>query len=64
MPDRPWEALPDAVGPVLRAELDALADEIIAAIAEGVPDYAQPLEGDFGRGCASACRRRCASSSR
>jgi hypothetical protein len=49
MPERPWEALPDAVGPVLRGELHALADEIIAAIGEGVPDYAQPFEGEFGR---------------
>jgi hypothetical protein len=49
MPDRPWEALPAKVAPVLRAELHALADEIIVAVAEGVPDYAQPLEGDFGR---------------
>ena len=49
MPEHPWDALPDAVGPVLRAELHTLADEIIAAIGEGVPDYAQPLEGEFGR---------------
>jgi PucR-like helix-turn-helix protein len=47
--DRPWEALPDAVGPVLRDELAPLSDEIIAAIREGVPEYAQPLEGSFGR---------------
>ncbi len=49
VPERPWDALPDVVGPVLRAELPTLADEIIAAIGEGVPDYAQPLEGEFGR---------------
>jgi PucR-like helix-turn-helix protein len=47
--DRPWEALPDAVGPVLRDELAPLSDEIIAAIRESVPEYAQPLEGAFGR---------------
>jgi hypothetical protein len=47
--DRPWEALPDAVGPVLRDELGPVSDEIIAAIREGVPEYAQPLEGAFGR---------------
>ena len=49
VPERPWEALPDRVVPVLRDELDAVADEILAAIAEGVPDYAQPFEGSFGR---------------
>lgn len=47
---RPWEALPPEVASVLRPELPALADEIVAAISEGVPDYAQPLEGPFGRG--------------
>jgi hypothetical protein len=46
--DRPWTALPPEVADVLRPELPALADEIIAAIAEGVPDYARPLEGPFG----------------
>ncbi len=49
VPERPWESLPDRVVPVLRDELDAVADEILAAIAEGVPDYAQPFEGSFGR---------------
>jgi hypothetical protein len=46
--DRPWTALPPEVAEVLRPELPALADEIIAAIGEGVPDYARPLEGPFG----------------
>jgi hypothetical protein len=46
--DRPWTALPPQVAEVLRPELPALADEIIAAIGEGVPDYARPLEGPFG----------------
>ncbi|HEX2125187.1 MAG TPA: helix-turn-helix domain-containing protein [Thermoleophilaceae bacterium] len=46
--DRPWTALPPAVAEVLRPELPPLADEIIAAIGEGVPDYARPLEGPFG----------------
>jgi PucR C-terminal helix-turn-helix domain len=49
VPERPWESLPAKVVPVLRDELDAVADEILAAIAEGVPDYAQPFEGAFGR---------------
>jgi len=35
---------------VLRPGLPALADEIIAAIAEAVPEYDRPMRGSFGRG--------------
>ena len=48
--DHPWTGLPPEVAHVLRPELPALADEIIAAVFEGVPDYRRPLEGPFGRG--------------
>ena len=48
--DQPWEGLPREVADVLRPELPALADEIIDAVSEGVPDYARPMEGAFGRG--------------
>jgi hypothetical protein len=34
---------------VLRTGLPALADEIIAAIAEAVPEYDRPMRGEFGR---------------
>jgi hypothetical protein len=47
--DRPWQALSPDVARALRPELPALADEIVAAVSEGVPDYARPLEGPFGR---------------
>jgi PucR C-terminal helix-turn-helix domain len=47
--DQPWEALPHEVADVLRPELPALADEIIDAVSEGVPDYARSMEGPFGR---------------
>ena len=47
--DRPWESLPPEVAQALRPELPALADEIVRAVSDGVPDYARPLEGDFGR---------------
>jgi PucR-like helix-turn-helix protein len=47
--DRPWESLPPEVPAALRPELPALADEIVAAVSEGVPAYARPLEGPFGR---------------
>jgi PucR C-terminal helix-turn-helix domain len=46
--DQQWEALPPEVAAVLRPELPALADEIIAEISDGVPGYARPLEGPFG----------------
>ena len=48
--ERPWSELPPRLGDVLRPGLPALADEIIAAIAEAVPEYDRPLRGDFGRG--------------
>src|SRR5262249_8416086 len=48
--DRPWETLPREVAAVIRPELPALADAVIEAIHDGVPAYAQPLEGAFGRG--------------
>jgi hypothetical protein len=47
--ERPWEALPPGVADVLRPELPALADEIVAGLSRGVPDYARPLEGPFGK---------------
>lgn len=47
---RPWHDLPAAAAPALRAELPVVADEIIAALRAGVPEYARPLEGAFGRG--------------
>jgi hypothetical protein len=45
----PWEALPPEVADVLRPELPGLADEIVAELSRGVPDYARPLEGPFGQ---------------
>ena len=47
--EHPWEALPPEVAEVLRPELAALADEIVAELSRGVPDYARPLEGPFGK---------------
>jgi hypothetical protein len=46
--DRPWDALPTGVAQVMRPLLPALTDDIVAAISEGVPDYARPIEGPFG----------------
>jgi hypothetical protein len=47
---RPWHSLPREVADALRPELDSVVDEIIAALRAGVPAYAKPLEGAFGRG--------------
>lgn len=47
--ERPWNALDPAVASALRPELQGLAEEIIAEISRGVPDYARPLEGPFGQ---------------
>ena len=47
--DRPWARVPDWVGPALRPELAGATEEIIAAVRAGVPEYARPLEGRFGR---------------
>jgi hypothetical protein len=47
--EHPWEALPPEVAGVLRPELPGLADEIVAELSRGVPDYARPLEGPFGQ---------------
>jgi hypothetical protein len=47
--EHPWEAVPPEVADVLRPELPALADEIVTELSHGVPDYARPLEGPFGK---------------
>ena len=47
--EHPWEALPPEVADVLRPELPGLADEIVTELSHGVPDYARPLEGPFGK---------------
>src|SRR5947209_4203192 len=46
----PWRELPPALAEVIEPELAALRDEILAVIAEEVPEYARPLDGSFGRG--------------
>src|SRR5688572_28627789 len=64
-PDRPHlQVLSDVrreLAPPMRAALPALGDEVIAAIRDSVPEYAQPLEGRFGEavrtGVGEALRR-------
>jgi hypothetical protein len=46
----PWRSLPRGVADLIEPDLGAVTDEILAAIAREVPQYARPLEGSFGRG--------------
>ena len=46
----PWRELPPSLAARLEPELPELREEILAVIAEEVPEYARPLEGNFGRG--------------
>ena len=46
----PWRALPAELADVIEPELHAATEEILAAIAREVPEYARPLEGAFGAG--------------
>jgi PucR C-terminal helix-turn-helix domain len=50
VPERPWHALPPAAADALRPVLPGLADEIIVALRDGLPEYARPLDGPFGAG--------------
>jgi hypothetical protein len=49
MTKEPWRGLPSAVADLIEPDLDATTDEILATIAREVPEYARPLEGNFGR---------------
>src|SRR3954467_12464059 len=46
----PWRALSPSLAALIEPELPDLRDEILEVIAEEVPEYARPLEGNFGRG--------------
>jgi hypothetical protein len=50
-------ALDPALAAALRAALPELADEIIAAIGQAIPEYRRPMEGAFGRGVRSGVQR-------
>ncbi|MGZ8633641.1 MAG: PucR family transcriptional regulator [Solirubrobacteraceae bacterium] len=45
----PWRAVPAEVAGVIGPGLVGVVDDIIAAVREQVPEYGQPLEGEFGR---------------
>jgi hypothetical protein len=46
----PWERLPAELADAIEPELPAATEEILATIAREVPEYARPLEGNFGVG--------------
>lgn len=45
---KPWQAVPREIAPGLRPRLPPLVDEVITAVRREVPEYDQPLEGEFG----------------
>ncbi|MBS1879471.1 MAG: helix-turn-helix domain-containing protein [Actinobacteria bacterium] len=46
----PWRGLPARVADLIEAEIPATTAEILESIGREVPEYARPLEGNFGRG--------------
>jgi hypothetical protein len=53
---RPWQALDPSVARIIAPALDAVGEEITAAIADAIPEYRQPMEEAFGRGVRDAIR--------
>ncbi len=47
--DRPQAMLPELAEKVLRPELPSLAEEIILAIRDKIPEYARPMDGPYGQ---------------
>jgi hypothetical protein len=46
----PWRGLQPAVADLIEPELKAVTGEILETIGREVPEYARPLEGNFGHG--------------
>jgi hypothetical protein len=46
----PWRGLSAEIADLIEPELPAVTEEILATIAQEVPEYQRPLEGSFGRG--------------
>jgi hypothetical protein len=51
---RPRQALDPAVSAAIAPVLGTVADEITEAIANAIPEYRQPMGGEFGRGVRTA----------
>ena len=52
--ERPWQAVPAELRPILEPELGTIAEEIIRAIVTAIPAYRRPMRGAFGRGVHTA----------
>jgi hypothetical protein len=52
--ERPWQAVPAALRPILEPELGTIAEEIIHSIVTAIPAYRRPMRGAFGRGVHTA----------
>jgi hypothetical protein len=50
MDSEPWRGLQPAVADLIEPELKAVTGQILETIGREVPEYARPLEGNFGRG--------------
>jgi len=52
--ERPWQAVPAELRPILEPELGTIAEEIIHSIVTAIPAYRRPMRGAFGRGVHTA----------
>jgi hypothetical protein len=52
--ERPWQAVPAEIRPILEPELGTIAQEIIRSIVRAIPAYRRPMSGAFGRGVHTA----------
>lgn len=52
--ERPWQAVPAELRPILEPELGPIAEEIIREIVAAIPAYRRPMRGAFGRGVRTA----------
>ena len=52
--ERPWQAVPAVLRPILEPELGTIAEEIIRSIVRAIPAYRRPMRGAFGRGVHTA----------
>ena len=43
----PWRDLPHSIAEIIEPELDAVTDEILAAIGREVPEYARSANGEL-----------------
>jgi hypothetical protein len=52
--ERPWQAVPAELRPILEPELGPIVEDIIRSIVRAIPAYRRPMRGAFGRGAHTA----------